>query len=55
MQGRSGAVSVIAVAERGALYDPGPCMCAPTAVSYAGDLIHVDSFDMPMTNPRGSI
>eukprot|EP00884_Botryococcus_braunii_P021724 jgi/Botrbrau1/8235/Bobra.0392s0030.1 len=25
-QGRSGAVSVIAVAERGALYDPGPCM-----------------------------
>lgn len=25
-QGRNGAVSVIAVAERGALYDPGPCM-----------------------------
>lgn len=26
MQGRSGAVSVIAVAEKGALFDPGPCM-----------------------------
>ncbi|GFR50410.1 hypothetical protein Agub_g12627 [Astrephomene gubernaculifera] len=25
-QGRSGAISVIAVAERGALFDPGPCM-----------------------------
>ena len=27
-QGRNGAVSVIALAERGALFDPGPCMCA---------------------------
>lgn len=26
-QGRNGAVSVIAVAERGSLFDPGPCMC----------------------------
>ena len=26
MQGRNGAVSVIALAERGALFDPGPCM-----------------------------
>ena len=26
VQGRSGAVSVIAMAERGALFDPGPCM-----------------------------
>lgn len=26
VQGRSGAVSVIALAERGALFDPGPCM-----------------------------
>ena len=25
-QGRSGAVSVIAMAEKGALFDPGPCM-----------------------------
>ena len=25
-QGRSGAVSVIAMAERGSLFDPGPCM-----------------------------
>jgi hypothetical protein len=25
-QGRNGAVSVIALAERGALFDPGPCM-----------------------------
>ncbi len=25
-QGRNGAVAVIAVAERGALFDPGPCM-----------------------------
>ena len=27
-QGRNGAVSVLALAERGALFDPGPCMCA---------------------------
>ncbi len=26
VQGRNGAVSVIALAERGALFDPGPCM-----------------------------
>lgn len=26
MQGRNGAISVIAMAERGALFDPGPCM-----------------------------
>ncbi len=26
MQGRNGAISVIALAERGALFDPGPCM-----------------------------
>ena len=26
MQGRNGAVCVIALAERGALFDPGPCM-----------------------------
>ena len=26
MQGRNGAVSVIALAEKGALFDPGPCM-----------------------------
>ncbi len=26
-QGRDGAISVIAMAERGALFDPGPCMC----------------------------
>ena len=26
LQGRNGAVSVIALAERGALFDPGPCM-----------------------------
>ncbi len=25
-QGRDGAISVIAMAERGALFDPGPCM-----------------------------
>jgi fructose-1,6-bisphosphatase/sedoheptulose 1,7-bisphosphatase-like protein len=25
-QGRNGAIAVIAVAERGALFDPGPCM-----------------------------
>lgn len=25
-QGRNGAISVIALAERGALFDPGPCM-----------------------------
>lgn len=25
-QGRNGAVSVIALAEKGALFDPGPCM-----------------------------
>ena len=28
-QGRDGAISVIAMAERGALFDPGPCMCGP--------------------------
>ena len=33
-QGRSGAVSVIALAERGALFDPGPCMCA-AALSFS--------------------
>ena len=26
LQGRNGAVSVIALAEKGALFDPGPCM-----------------------------
>ena len=26
MQGRNGAVCVIALAEKGALFDPGPCM-----------------------------
>ena len=26
LQGRSGAVCVIAMAERGSLFDPGPCM-----------------------------
>lgn len=26
MQGRHGAVSVVALAEKGALFDPGPCM-----------------------------
>ncbi len=26
VQGRNGAVCVIALAERGALFDPGPCM-----------------------------
>lgn len=26
VQGRNGAISVIALAERGALFDPGPCM-----------------------------
>ena len=26
LQGRNGAVCVIALAERGALFDPGPCM-----------------------------
>ncbi len=38
-QGRNGAVAVIAVAERGALFDPGPCMymeklaaCSPAPV-----------------------
>lgn len=34
LQGRSGAVSVIAVAERGALYDPGPCMCDSPLLFY---------------------
>ena len=31
-QGRDGAISVIAMAERGALFDPGPCMCASCLV-----------------------
>ena len=29
--GREGAVAVIAMAERGSLFDPGPCMCAIVA------------------------
>ena len=36
-QGRDGAISVIAMAERGALFDPGPCMCGP--VKFSADLI----------------
>ena len=34
-QGRNGAVSVIALAERGALFDPGPCMCGMTRPALA--------------------
>lgn len=34
-QGRNGAVSVIALAERGALFDPGPCMCGLTLPAVA--------------------
>ena len=34
-QGRNGAVSVIALAERGALFDPGPCMCGLTLPALA--------------------
>ena len=33
-QGRDGAISVIAMAERGALFDPGPCMYGPLKLSF---------------------
>lgn len=43
MQGRNGAVCVIALAERGALFDPGPCMyMEKLAVGPAVDPTSVD-------------
>lgn len=55
-QGRNGAIAVIAVAERGALFDPGPCMYMEkvhAGVCLCDSWLHAEIDDMNVAADRG--